>query len=198
MNSKAIEILTDEFNKLPGIGRKSAQRLAFYVVEMEGEDAQKLAKAIIEVKNSVKKCSICGNLTENEICGIRDDEERDGTLICVVEEARDIIAMERARSFKGKYHVLHGKISPLNGIDADDLNLKSLILRVGKEEIKEVILALNPDLEGETTSAYITKLLKNFDVKVTKLASGIPIGGNIEFADVATIARAIEGRRESD
>ncbi len=198
MNSKAIEILTDEFNKLPGIGRKSAQRLAFYVVEMEGEDAQKLAKAIIEVKNSVKKCSICGNLTENEICGICDDEERDGTLICVVEEARDIIAMERARSFKGKYHVLHGKISPLNGIDADDLNLKSLILRVGKEEIKEVILALNPDLEGETTSAYITKLLKNFDVKVTKLASGIPIGGNIEFADVATIARAIEGRRESD
>jgi recombination protein RecR len=198
MNSKAIEILTDEFNKLPGIGRKSAQRLAFYVVEMEGEDAQKLAKAIIEVKNSVKKCSICGNLTENEICGICDDEERDETLICVVEEARDIIAMERARSFKGKYHVLHGKISPLNGIDADDLNLKSLILRVGKEEIKEVILALNPDLEGETTSAYITKLLKNFDVKVTKLASGIPIGGNIEFADVATIARAIEGRRESD
>ena len=198
MNSKAIEILTDEFNKLPGIGRKSAQRLAFYVVEMEGEDAQKLAKAIIEVKDSVKKCSICGNLTENEICGICDDEERDGTLICVVEEARDIIAMERARSFKGKYHVLHGKISPLNGIDADDLNLKSLILRVGKEEIKEVILALNPDLEGETTSAYITKLLKNFDVKVTKLASGIPIGGNIEFADVATIARAIEGRRESD
>ena len=143
MNSKAIEILTDEFNKLPGIGRKSAQRLAFYVVEMEGEDAQKLDKAIIEVKNSVKKCSICGNLTENEICGICDDEERDGTLICVVEEARDIIAMERARSFKGKYHVLHGKISPLNGIDADDLNLKSLILRVGKEEIKEVILALN-------------------------------------------------------
>ena len=198
MNSKAIERSTDEFNKLPGIGRKSAQRLAFYVVEMEGEDAQKLAKAIIEVKNSVKKCSICGNLTENEICGICDDEERDGTLICVVEEARDIIAMERARSFKGKYHVLHGKISPLNGIDADDLNLKSLILRVGKEEIKEVILALNPDLEGETTSAYITKLLKNFDVKVTKLASGIPIGGNIEFADVATIARAIEGRRESD
>ena len=198
MNSKAIEILTDEFNKLPGIGRKSAQRLAFYVVEMEGEDAQKLAKAIIEVKNSVKKCSICGNLTGNEICGICDDEERDGTLICIVEEARDIIAMERARSFKGKYHVLHGKISPLNGIDADDLNLKSLILRVGKEEIKEVILALNPDLEGETTSAYITKLLTNFDVKVTKLASGIPIGGNIEFADVATIARAIEGRRESD
>jgi recombination protein RecR len=198
LNSKAIEILTDEFNKLPGIGRKSAQRLAFYVVEMEQKEAQKLAKAIMDVKESVKKCRICGNLTENEICGICDDETRDGAVICVVEEARDILAVERARSFKGKYHVLHGKISPLNGISGDDLNLKSLITRVGEGEVEEVILALNPDLEGETTSAYITKLLKNFDVKVTKLASGIPIGGNIEFADVATIARAIEGRRESE
>ena len=198
MSSKAIEILTDEFNKLPGIGRKTAQRLAFYVVEMSEDEAEKFAKAIVEVKASIKKCRVCGNLTENDICEICDDFERDSKVVCVVEDAKDVIAMERARFFKGKYHILYGKISPLNGVGADDLNLKTLLTRVAEGEIEEVILALNPDLEGETTAAYISKLLKNFDVKITKIASGIPIGGNLEFADIATLMKSVEGRRKVD
>ena len=198
MSSKAIEILTDEFNKLPGIGRKTAQRLAFYVVEMSDDEAEKFSKAILEVKATIKKCSVCGNLTENEFCDICDDLERDSKIICVVEDAKDVIAMERARFFKGTYHILYGKISPLNGVGADDLNLKSLITRVAQGEVEEIILALNPDLEGETTSAYISKLLKNFDVKITKIASGIPIGGNLEFADIATLMKSMEGRRKVD
>lgn len=198
MSSKAIEILTDEFNKLPGIGRKTAQRLAFYVVEMSEDEAEKFAKAIVEVKASIKKCRVCGNLTENDICEICDDFERDSKVVCVVEDAKDVIAMERARFFKGKYHILYGKISPLNGVGADDLNLKNLVTRVAEGEIEEVILALNPDLEGETTAAYISKLLKNFDVKITKIASGIPIGGNLEFADIATLMKSVEGRRKVD
>lgn len=196
MSSKAIEILTDEFNKLPGIGRKTAQRLAFYVVEMSEHEAEKFSRAILEVKATIKKCTVCGNLTENEFCDICDDLERDSKIICVVEDAKDVIAMERARFFKGKYHILYGKISPLNGVGADDLNLKSLITRVAQGEVDEIILALNPDLEGETTSAYISKLLKNFDIKITKIASGIPIGGNLEFADIATLMKSMEGRRK--
>lgn len=192
----ALEILTDEFNKFPGIGRKTAQRLAFYVMEMEQEDVERLARAIYDVKENVRKCKVCGNLSEKELCEICDDYERDNHIICVVEDAKDIVAMEKGRFFKGKYHVLGGKISPLQGIGVDEINIKGLVQRISEGEITEVIIALNPDLEGETTGMYITKLLKPFDVKVTKIASGIPMGGNIEFSDMATIAKSMEGRYE--
>lgn len=192
----ALEILTDEFNRFPGIGRKTAQRLAFYVMEMEKEDVERLAKAIYNVKETVMRCKECGNISDREICEICDDYERDSHIICVVEDARDIIAMEKGRIFKGKYHVLGGKISPLQGIGVDDINIRGLVNRISEGEITEVIIALNPDLEGETTGMYITKILKPFDIRVTKIASGIPMGGNIEFSDMATIAKSMEGRYE--
>ncbi len=196
MATKSLEILIDEFNRLPGIGRKSATRLAFHVLEMQEFEVERFAKALKDVKETVKKCSICGNFSENEICDICSDEFRDKGIICVVEDSRDIVPLEKTNRYKGSYHVLNGKIDPLNGMTPDKLNLKTLLERVAKNEIKEVILALNPDLEGETTTLYLTKLLKPFDVKVTKIASGIPMGGNIEFADTATISRALEGRQE--
>lgn len=196
MATKSLEILIDEFNRLPGIGRKSAVRLAFHVLEMSEQEVERFSKALKDVKETVKKCLICGNFSENDKCDICRDEFRDKNVICVVEDSRDIISLEKTKRYKGSYHVLNGKIDPLNGMTPDKLNLKSLLERVAKEDIKEVILALNPDLEGETTALYITKLLKTFDVKVTKIASGIPMGGNIEFADVATISRALDGRQE--
>lgn len=196
MATKSLEILIDEFNRLPGIGRKSAVRLAFHVLEMSDQEVERFSKALKDVKETVKKCSICGNFSENDTCDICRDEFRDKSIICVVEDSRDIIPLEKTKRYKGSYHVLNGKIDPLNGMTPDKLNLKSLLERVAKEDIKEVILALNPDLEGETTALYLTKLLKTFDVKVTKIASGIPMGGNIEFADVATISRALDGRQE--
>lgn len=196
MATKSLEILIDEFNKLPGIGRKSAARLAFHVMEMSEEEVENFVTALRNVKSNVKKCSICGNFSEEDICPICNDEFRDGSTICVVEDSRDIIPLEKTNRYKGKYHVLNGKLDPLNGMTPDRLNLKSLLERVAKEEIKEVILALNPDLEGETTALYLTKLLKPFGIKITKIASGIPMGGNIEFADVATISKALEGRQE--
>nr|WP_307775041.1 recombination mediator RecR [uncultured Cetobacterium sp.] len=196
MATKSLEILIDEFNRLPGIGRKSATRLAFHVLELQEFEVERFAKALKDVKETVKKCSICGNFSENEICDICSDEFRDKGIICVVEDSRDIVPLEKTNRYKGSYHVLNGKIDPLNGMTPDKLNLKTLLERVAKNEIKEVILALNPDLEGETTTLYLTKLLKPFDVKVTKIASGIPMGGNIEFADTATISRALEGRQE--
>ncbi len=196
MATKSLEILIDEFNRLPGIGRKSAVRLAFHVLEMSNQEVERFSKALKDVKETVKKCSICGNFSEDDICDICRDEFRDKNIICVVEDSRDIIPLEKTKRYKGSYHVLNGKIDPLNGMTPDKLNLKSLLERVAKEDIKEVILALNPDLEGETTALYLTKLLKTFDVKVTKIASGIPMGGNIEFADVATISRALDGRQE--
>ena len=196
MATKSLEILIDEFNKLPGIGRKSAVRLAFHVLEMSDIEVEKFSKALKDVKESVKKCSVCGNFSENDMCDICRDEFREKDIICVVEDSRDIIPLEKTNRYKGSYHVLNGKIDPLNGMTPDKLNLKSLLERVAKDDIKEVILALNPDLEGETTALYLTKLLKPFEVKVTKIASGIPMGGNIEFADVATISRALEGRQE--
>lgn len=196
MATKSLEILIDEFNKLPGIGRKSAARLAFHVMEMSEDEVESFVTALRNVKCNVKKCSICGNFSEEDICPICKDEFRDGSTICVVEDSRDIIPLEKTNRYKGKYHVLNGKLDPLNGMTPDRLNLKSLLERVAKEEIKEVILALNPDLEGETTALYLTKLLKPFGIKITKIASGIPMGGNIEFADVATISKALEGRQE--
>lgn len=196
MATKSLEVLIDEFNKLPGIGRKSATRLAFHIMEKNEEELENFIVALKNVKNKVKKCSICGNFSEEDICPICKDEFRDESIICVVEDSRDIISLEKTNKYKGRYHVLNGKLDPLNGMTPDRLNLKSLLERVAKENIREVILALNPDLEGETTALYLTKLLKPFEIKITKIASGIPMGGNIEFADIATISKALEGRQE--
>ncbi|MGL4868054.1 MAG: recombination mediator RecR [Cetobacterium sp.] len=196
MATKSLEILIDEFNRLPGIGRKSAVRLAFHVLEMSDFEVERFSKALKDAKETVKKCSLCGNFSEEDICGICRDEFREKDIICVVEDSKDIIPLEKTNRYKGVYHVLNGKIDPLNGMTPDKLNLKPLLEKVAKEEIKEIILALNPDLEGETTALYLTRLLKPFNVKITKIASGIPMGGNIEFADVATISRALEGRQE--
>jgi len=194
--TKSIEKLTDYFYRFPGIGKKSALRLAFHILEMDQMEIEEFVKTIYKVKESTKKCSVCGNLSESPICDICDDENRDNSIICVVEDNRDIIALEKSKSYTGKYHVLNGKIAPLSGITPDKLNIKSLLERVAKEDIEEIILALNPDLEGETTAMYLMKLLKPFGVKVTKIASGIPMGGNIEFSDIATISRALTDRKE--
>ncbi len=196
MATKSLEILIDEFNRLPGIGRKSATRLAFYVLEMSEAEIERFSKALKDAKENVKKCRICGNFSEEDVCEICSDLFREKDIICVVEDGRDIIPLEKTKRFKGSYHVLGGKIDPLNGITPDKLNLKSLLERVANGDIKEIIIALNPDLEGETTSIYLTKLLKPFEIKITKIASGIPMGGNLEFADVATITKALEGRQE--
>lgn len=198
MTTESLEILIDEFNKLPGIGRKTAQRLAFYVMEMSKEEVGRFAKALIDVKEKVKQCNICGNLSENEICDVCSDSERISNLICVVEDTKDVLAMEKSGAFKGVYHVLHGKISPLDRIGPERLNIKSLLTRIEKGQVEEIILALNPDLEGETTGLYLSRLLSPLGVKVTKIASGIPMGGNLEFADMATIARSLEGRQKMD
>ncbi len=196
MATKSIELLTEEFNKLPSIGRKTAQRLAFAILEMEKEEVERFAKALIEVKEKVKKCIVCGNFSEEEICDICKDDGRDKSVICVVEDSKDIIALERAKMYRGLYHVLHGKIAPLNGKTLEQLNIQTLVERVAKNNVNEVIMALNPDLEGETTSMYLTRLLKNFDIKISRIASGIPMGGNLEYSDMATLIKSIEGRRE--
>ncbi len=196
MATKSLEILIEEFNKLPSVGKKSAQRFAFAILEMEKEEVETFAKALIDVKEKVKKCSVCGNFSEEEICEICSDDNRNKKIICVVEDSKDIVALERARSYKGLYHVLHGKLSPLNGKGVEDLNIKSLLDRIGSGEVEELIMALNPDLEGETTSMYISRLVKHFDIKVSRIASGIPMGGNLEYADMATLAKSLEGRFE--
>lgn len=196
MSSKYLEILIEEFNKLPGIGKKSATRLAFHVLDLKEEEVNNFAKAIINVKVYVKKCKICGNFSENEICNICSDETRDNSIICVVEDGKDILPIEKTRKYNGSYHVLNGKIAPLNGITPDKLNIKSLLNRIANESIEEVIFALSSDLEGETTVMYLTKLIKPFGLTVSKLASGIPMGGNLEFTDSATISKAIEGRQK--
>ena len=192
----ALERLTEQFARLPGIGMKSAQRLAFYVLSLPKEDADSFAQAIVDAKNSVRLCPVCQNLTDQELCGVCADPERDHSLICVVAEPKDVIAMERAREYNGTYHVLHGVISPMNHVGPDDLAIKSLVERVASGEVKEVIMATNPDTEVEATAMYIARLLKPFDVRVTRLAYGIPVGGHLEFADDATLMRALEGRRE--
>ena len=192
----SLQNLTDQFARLPGIGGKTAQRLAFHVLELPQEEAQAFADAILEAKRRVHTCPICQNLTDREICPICDDPSRDRSVICVVAEPKDVIAMERSREFNGVYHVLHGVISPLNHVSQDDIKIKELLTRVGQGEVREVIMATNPDTEGEATAMYIARLLKPFEVKVTRLAYGIPVGGHLEFADDATLARALEGRRE--
>ena len=191
-----LEKLVEQFARLPGIGGKTAQRLAFHVLSLPEEDARAFADAIVDAKRSVTCCPVCQNLTAGGICSICASNKRDASVVCVVAEPRDVIAIERAREYNGLYHVLHGVLSPMNHIGPDDIRIKSLIERVGKGELCEVIMATNPDTEGEATAMYIARLLKPFDVKVTRLAYGIPVGGHLEFADDATLMRALEGRRE--
>ena len=191
-----LEKLVEQFAKLPGIGGKSAQRLAFYVLGLSQSEAQEFAQAILDAKQNVTCCPICQNLTAGGVCSICASQKRDTSIVCVVADPRDVIAIERAREFNGRYHVLHGVISPMNHIGPDDLQIKSLLDRVGQGEIKEVIMATNPDTEGEAKAMYIARLLRPFGVKVTRLAYGIPVGGHLEFADDATLMRALEGLRE--
>ena len=191
-----LENLVEQFARLPGIGGKSAQRLAFYVLNLPEEEARAFVDAILEAKRTVTCCPVCQNLTAGGLCPICASPRRDHSVICVVADPRDVVAMERAREYNGLYHVLHGVISPMNHVGPDDLHIKSLLDRVAQGEVKEVIMATNPDTEGEATAMYLARLLRPFDVKVTRLAYGIPVGGHLEFADDATLMRALEGRRE--
>ena len=192
----ALQNLADQFARLPGIGGKTAQRLAFHVLSLNTEDAEEFAGAILEAKRTVKHCPCCQNLTDRELCPICDDDTRDHSLICVVAEPKDVIAMERSREFKGVYHVLHGVISPLNHVTQDDIRIKELLQRVAKGDVREIIMATNPDTEGEATAMYISRLLRPMETKVTRLAYGISVGSQLEYADEVTLARALEGRRE--
>ena len=192
----ALQNLADQFARLPGIGGKTAQRLAFHVLSLPQEEAEEFAEAILEAKRSVHTCPKCQNLTDRPICPICDDETRDQGVICVVAEPRDVIAMERAREFRGVYHVLHGVISPLNHVSQDDIRVKELLTRVGEGNVREVIMATNPDTEGEATAMYISRLLRPLEVKVTRLAYGVPVGSQLEYADEVTLSRALEGRQE--
>ena len=191
----SLQNLTDQFARLPGIGGKTAQRLAFHVLEVPQEEAQAFADAILEAKRRVHTCPICQNLTDREICPICDDPSRDRSVICVVAEPKDVIAMERSREFNGVYHVLHGVISPLNHVSQDDIKIKELLTRVGQGEVREVIMATNPDTEGEATAMYISRLLRPMEIKVTRLAYGVPVGSQLEYADEVTLSRALEGRQ---
>ena len=191
-----LEKLVEQFARLPGIGGKSAQRLAFHVLGLPVEEAEEFAQAILDAKNNVTCCPVCQNFTAGGLCPICASPKRDGTVICVVADPRDVVAIERSREYSGHYHVLHGVISPMNHVGPDDLEIKSLVERVAAGGIREVIMATNPDTEGEATAMYLARLLRPFEVKVTRLAYGIPVGGHLEFADDATLMRALEGRRE--
>jgi recombination protein RecR len=192
----ALQDLADAFARLPGIGGKTAQRLAFHVLELPMEDAEGFANAILAAKRSVHTCPRCQNLTDRDLCPICDDPHRDAGIICVVAEPRDVIAMERSREFNGLYHVLHGVISPLNHVTQDDLKIRELLKRVASGQVREVIMATNPDTEGEATAMYISRLLRPMEVKVTRLAYGVPVGSQLEYADEVTLSRALEGRQE--
>ena len=192
----SLETLIDKFTALPGIGKKSAQRLAFHVLSMPAGDAEAFAEAIKEAKAGVHSCPVCRNLTDLELCPICASPRRDSGVICVVAEPRDVLSIERAREYTGVYHVLHGVLSPINRKGPDDISIKELMVRVSSGNVSEVIMATNPDTEGDTTAMYIARLIKPFDVKVTRLAYGIPVGSNLEFADDVTLSRAMEGRRE--
>jgi len=196
MYAAPVARLIDEFEKLPGIGHKTAQRLAFHILNMPADKAIAFANAIIDAKKTIHYCSVCGDLTDTDPCRICSSQNRDRSVICVVESPRDVAAMERIKEYKGLYHVLHGVISPLDGIGPDDINMKSLIKRVGEGEIKEVILATNPDVEGEATAMYIAKLIRPMGIKTTRIAHGLPVGGDLEYADEVTLAKSLEGRRE--
>lgn len=191
-----LENLVDAFESLPGIGHKSAQRLAYHVLAEPEEEAKRLAGAILDARSHIHTCKVCCNLTDQEVCSICRSETRDKSVICVVEDPRDVAALERTQEFNASYHVLHGVISPLNGIGPEQLHIKELLARVNAGGVKEVIMATNPTVEGEATAMYLSRLLKPLSVKVTRLAYGIPVGSNLEFADDATLSRALEGRVE--
>ena len=192
----ALQELSDQFARLPGIGGKTAQRLAFYVLSLPHEEAQAFADAIVSAKQTVHTCPVCQNLTDREVCPICSDDMRDRGLICVVAEPKDVIAMERSREFNGLYHVLHGVISPLNHVTQDDIKIKELLQRVAQGGVREIIMATNPDTEGEATAMYISRLLRPMQIKVTRLAYGVPVGSQLEYADEVTLSRALEGRQE--
>lgn len=194
--AKPLSKLIKELSRLPGIGGKTAQRLAFHILSMDEKEARSLAEAIIDAKSSMKYCSVCGNLTDTDPCAICSDPSRDRKVICVVETPKDVVAIERIKEFTGLYHVLHGAISPMEGIGPEDINLKHLILRLQQEEVDEIILATNPNIEGEATAMYIARLVKPSGIKVSRIAHGIPVGGDLEYADEVTLLKAVEGRRE--
>lgn len=191
----AVQDLIDELGRLPGVGPKSAQRLAFHILQSEPEDVRRLVDALTEVKARVRFCAVCGNISEQELCPICRDPRRSGAVICVVEEPKDVVAVERTREFRGRYHVLGGAISPIEGVGPDDLRIRELMTRLADGEVKEVILATDPNLEGEATATYLARLLGPMGLVVSRLASGLPVGGDLEYADEVTLGRAFEGRR---
>lgn len=191
-----ISKLIDSFMKLPGIGPKTAQRLAFYVLNMKEDDVVNFSRSLMEVKRDLQFCSVCGHITDIDPCYICSDKSRDRSVICVVQDTKDVIAMEKMREYKGLYHVLHGAISPMDGIGPEDINVASLIERLKDDEVKEIILATNPNIEGESTAMYISRLVKPIGIKSTRLASGLPVGGDLEYADEVTLSKAIEYRTE--
>ncbi|HLN06599.1 MAG TPA: recombination mediator RecR [Acidimicrobiales bacterium] len=191
-----IQELVDELGRLPGVGPRSAQRIAFYLLETERESALRLAHAIVEVKDRIRLCERCFNVSETELCAICSDSRRDASILCVVEDPRDIVAVERTREFRGTYHVLGGALSPIDGVGPEQLRVRPLLVRLGLEGVVEVILCTNPNLEGEATAMYLARLLLPLGVKVTRIASGLPVGGDLEYADELTLGRALEGRRE--
>ena len=193
-----IQDLIDELGRLPGVGPKSAQRIAFHIIQSDRVDVTRLAEILKTVKERVKFCTTCGNISEEELCRICKDPRRDNSSICVVEESKDVLAIEKTREFKGKYHVLGGAISPIDGIGPENLRIKQLMTRLAQTQINEVIIATDPNLEGEATATYLTRLIKPLGVKVSRLASGLPVGGDLEYADEITLGRAFEGRRSYD
>jgi len=196
MGTPSLENLTARLNRLPGIGIKTAQRLAYHILSLSEEDVEGLASALTEAKKRIRYCPVCGNFTEDELCSVCSDVKRDRGVVCVVKDARDVSYMERMREYRGLYHVLGGTLSPMDGVGPDDIRIKELMARVKEGEVREVILATNPDVEGEATAAYIAKQLKPLGVKTTRIAHGIPIGGNLEYVDEITLFKAIENRRE--
>ena len=193
-----IQDLIDELGRLPGVGPKSAQRIAFHIIQSDRVDVTRLAEVLKTVKERVKFCAICGNISEEELCKICKDPRRDKTSICVVEESKDVLAIEKTREFKGTYHVLGGAISPIDGVGPENLRIKELMTRLSETTIGEVIIATDPNLEGEATATYLTRLIKPLGIKVSRLASGLPVGGDLEYADEITLGRAFEGRRSYD
>ena len=191
-----LEKLIEQFQRLPGIGHKTAQRLAFYVLGLPEGGAEEFAQAILDARGSIHTCKVCQNLTEGELCPICADTRRDGSTICVVTDPKDLIAIERTREYHGLYHVLHGAISPMDGVGPEDINLKQLIMRLQNTDVQELILATNPNIEGEATAMYIARLIKPSGIKVSRIANGIPVGGDLEYADEVTLLKAMEGRRE--
>jgi len=194
--ARSIQSLIKEFSKMPGIGTKTAERLAFYILKLSKEGAERLADSILKVKSTIRFCKICNNLSEGDICLICQDESRDKSIVCVAEEPNDVSAIEKAGKFNGVYHVLLGRLSPLDGVGPESLKIKELVERVKKEKIKEIIMATNSDTEGETTALYISKILRPYKLKITRLAYGIPVGSDLKYADQATLMKAIEGRLE--